>query len=599
MAELQGNEADEHGRQQQRRSPQGGQPDPTEASPIPMTLMSEVAWPRQMPPPAAGGQAAGSMSGGEPPTSYPTVGAVGGPRVTDPRLAGSRVTGPRVAGPPPVIAGPPPTIRSEVYRPEAYQPDRSRPVGPAGHAGPPAPTAPPVYRASGLVQGTTLGGPVGAGVAPTAQVAEAGDPHPVEAEHGMVEGAAEAAVEAAEVVGRAAMASAGFVQTHASRAMSRNLRTVLPTAAEWPVLDRRGVKEMTVRQFLVWRRSWLYFLLPAAIVSGVIHLVWLFFDDSTNLSKELTKTGTVVLVGTQLVQTLGYPVATALAVHWWARQRASRWALAAGWAASFLLPFAVAMIPFHYFAKSFGVEQAEAFGGAALATELDVGEQFIYGLAGAAFYLVTVVPIVLSIIPGVLRACVRIKSVLPESIVPGWFLVLAAPMYAMVLMLAFIAVNQVAGNLLLIVGVLLLMAAPAAYLWKASLFIRPVAGQLERRQLVGIQGVYAAVVALGLAAILLYVLTVRFGGRPVVGNTSPTVEIHHRAFLSVGTVLWEAIKFVIGYTARSMYITAVAVDLFMLVNLSVWRNTKAFAATAEAYAYDQIMADFEATAEAR
>jgi hypothetical protein len=496
--------------------------------------------------------------------------------------------------PPPTLVGqvgwPPPSLRPPPQQPTARQQQR-----PPVAAPPPSYAAQPVYPLpppTFVDRPATAGHPPAGRSAPGYPASVVPSPGRPASDHSAppLPYAAPATAGGGEPAGlaaRVAAASAGFVRTHTSRALSRNLRTVLPTAAEWPVLDARGVREMTVRQYLVWRRSWLMFLLPPAVLSAVFHLASLLGDGSTDFVKHLTWIGTIVLFGSALVQVVGYPAAAAVGLWWWDRHRVSRWALVVGWAASFLLPFGVALIPFHHFIK---LEAGDA--------EAMALQRFGLGVVGGMLYLVTLLPVVMSIIPGVLRACVRIKSVLPESIVPGWFLVIVAPMYALVLLLAFIAVNQVAGNLLLIGGVLLLMAAPAVYLWKTPLFIRPVAGQIERRQLAGLQGVYATVVGVGLLLLLAYVMTIKVLDYPLVGDTSEGAQ-PHPALIGTGAVLWEAAKFVLGYLARSMYITAVAVDLFMLVNLSVWRNTKAFGQTPQAYAYDQIMADFEATAGGR
>ena len=185
----------------------------------------------------------------------------------------------------------------------------------------------------------------------------------------------------------------------------------------------------------------------------------------------------------------------------------------------------------------------------------------------------------------------RIKSLLPESIVPGWFLVVATPLYALILLLVFILVNQVAGNLLLIFGVLLLIGRPRG-LSLSYAAVHTAAGltgtaPADRSA----SDAVCLVSCVAMLLLLIYVSTVELFGRPLVGTEA------NQAIIGAGRMLWEATKFMLNYIARSMFITAVAIDLFMYVNLSVWKNTKAFNQTPEAEAYDRLMGSFQAATE--
>jgi hypothetical protein len=366
-----------------------------------------------------------------------------------------------------------------------------------------------------------------------------------------------------------------FIRTHSRRALARDMRSIQPTAYEEPILTARGVQEVTVRQYLAWRRSWLYFFLLPATISAIFHLITIFETDW----KIFTGFGAFLSIVVQLLQASGFVAAAFLAAWWWDNHRRSQLMLLLGFATSFLLPIAFAILPLHWFLDLGGAQ------GQALAMQKEV-----IGLLAGMAYFVTLLPTVLSLLPGVLRACVRIKSLLPESIVPGWFLVVAAPIYALILMLAFIAVNQAAGNALLILGMLLLMGAPAVYLYRTPLFIRPLMDQRDRGKLDQLQVIYVAVAAAGFLMLLIYFANLQLFGHPLVGDEGSG------AFITTGRMLWEATKFAVNYIGRSMFITAVAVDVFMLVNLSVWRNTKAFSSTPEAEGYDRLMTAFDSVA---
>ena len=66
--------------------------------------------------------------------------------------------------------------------------------------------------------------------------------------------------------------------------------------------------------------------------------------------------------------------------------------------------------------------------------------------------LAALLPAVLALIPGVLKGCLRVKTLLPASTLPGWFVVMAAPLYALFLLAVFVGINQVTNDPLLIGG---------------------------------------------------------------------------------------------------------------------------------------------------
>lgn len=160
------------------------------------------------------------------------------------------------------------------------------------------------------------------------------------------------------------------------------------------------------------------------------------------------------------------------------------------------------------------------------------------------------------------------------------------------LLVVFVAVNQVAGNLLLVGGVLLIMASPAVFLIRTDLLVKPVIEEKERRRIEALQVVYVATILIGMALLLTYVFTLKVMGKPVVGNTE-AVPPEPTALIGVGRFTWEVMTFLIAYSAKSVFVTAVAIDLFMMLNLSVWKNLKAFEGTQHAAVYDHIMDSFQ------
>jgi hypothetical protein len=62
---------------------------------------------------------------------------------------------------------------------------------------------------------------------------------------------------------------------------------------------------------------------------------------------------------------------------------------------------------------------------------------------------------VLSLIPGVQKACLRVKGLLPQSVLPGWFVVVASTLYGLFLLVIFVAVDQVTTELAVLASIAL------------------------------------------------------------------------------------------------------------------------------------------------
>src|SRR5262249_60722183 len=113
-------------------------------------------------------------------------------------------------------------------------------------------------------------------------------------------------------------------------------------------------------------------------------------------------------------------------------------------------------------------------------------------------------PAVLALVPGLLRACVRIKRLLPESMLPGWFLVAAAPFNSLLVLVTVVALAQVAPSPLLVAGMLLWLAAPLAYLARAQTFTRPLGSANDLRSLARVQVVAWALILASAVCLIAY-----------------------------------------------------------------------------------------------
>jgi hypothetical protein len=267
------------------------------------------------------------------------------------------------------------------------------------------------------------------------------------------------------------------------------------------------------------------------------------------------------------------PAAALAALLLWTRPRASRAILLAGWCASFLLPVAIALMPWGWWT----VEPSPAT--TAEARLLRQTERLVEGLVWGNYYLFVLSPAVLALVPGLLRACVRIKLLLPESILPGWFLVAAAPFNGLLVLVTVVALAQVAPSPLLVAGTLLWVAAPLAYLVRARTFTRPLDSPEELRGLTRVQAVAWALIAASSLCLITYAATWHVFGRRLVG-------------LEPGTSLlrpWDVVRYFLDFLGRSLFVTVLGADLLLRATLSAWRHEREFLQTGRAKQYDQLM----------
>ena len=214
--------------------------------------------------------------------------------------------------------------------------------------------------------------------------------------------------------------------------------------------------------------------------------------------------------------------------------------------------------------------------------------------AGALSVYLTLMPAVLSLIPGILRGCLRIKALIPESILPGLFLVAATPLYILLFLVIFTTVNQAVGNVLLIGGILALLGAPLLYLFNARTFTRPLRTDEEIAKVGSVQKSVLVVVGIGLVLLLIAAFTASiwipgpggaFRQALVLGFDSDTSLMQP----------WQlgVIQFPIEFIVRSLFTTVLVADLFMLMNLQLWQHTREFQASPEAASYDRLMVEIE------
>jgi hypothetical protein len=269
------------------------------------------------------------------------------------------------------------------------------------------------------------------------------------------------------------------------------------------------------------------------------------------------------------------PASSLLAAVYWARPRASRSILMAGWAASFLVPVAIALTPWSWWEVEPAAGRVQRF------------ERIAEGVVWGFYYIAVLSPAVLALVPGVMRACIRVKMLLPGAVLPGWALVAAAPFNGLLVLVTFVSLAQVAPSSLLLAGMLLWLAAPLVYLARAGIYTRPIASVDELRSARRTQAV-AWVLALGSAGCLIaYVVTWEAFGLRLIGYEAKTSLFRP----------WQVVRYCLDFTGRALFVTVLGADLLLRATLSAWRHQRAFQASPAAADFDRLMERLESGTE--
>lgn len=373
---------------------------------------------------------------------------------------------------------------------------------------------------------------------------------------------------------------AGFPQTtvaigtHLKRAFDWNLRSIEIHPSEQQLLLANGVDEDNASRFLIWRRSVLTIVAPVTGLMALLALIGVIFNTEW---AGLTAIGVIAEL-LPILTLFALPVTAYMAARIWYRHRRSRSVLLRGWLIALVTPLLLALLPYTWRVPTMGNPMQAAQ----------------VSILGAMVVYVTLMPAVLSLIPGVLRGCLRVKSLLPQSTLPGWFLIAATPLYILLFMVVFSTINQVLGNFLLLLGVLALVGSPVMYLVNSRTFTRPLSQPEDIARIGSVQNVALLITGAGLLLVMLWAVTFEM----TVPTQMGTQQVGLIGVSEANSMLrpWDPdlIRFPIEFIARSMFTMVVVADLIMLMNLSLWRDDRAFDGSQDAIAdYDRMMAEIE------
>lgn len=351
---------------------------------------------------------------------------------------------------------------------------------------------------------------------------------------------------------------------------------------------RTSSADLTLSRFLTWRRSVLVLMLVLTALTAAV-------DTAARLVESPRHSFTILLKlepeSGPLEQTLfgdvadviwllsfyAMPASALLAVILWSRPRTSRTILLAGWIAAFLVPVAIALTPWSWWSLE---PPPPASVEARLVRQY---ERIAAGLAWGYYYAVVLSPAVLALVPGVMRACIRVKMLLPEATLPGWLLVAAAPFNGLLVLVTFVAVAQVAPSPLLLAGMLLWLAAPLVFLARAQDYTRPLSSADELRSVWRVQALAWFLVLGSVACLIAYAVTWEAFGLRLVG-LDPKSSLCRP---------WQVARYFLDFSGRALFVTVLGADLLLRATLSAWQHQRTFLATPAAKGYERLMEKLE------
>jgi len=359
------------------------------------------------------------------------------------------------------------------------------------------------------------------------------------------------------------------------RTRAANPTQIAPTPEEEQRLTQAGY-DPVVKKYAVWRRAVLWVAVVPTAFAALFRLISLLNMEKDEKSY-YSAVGTILLF-LQTFALFALPFAAVLASMAYDNLAKSARYVLIGGLISIGVPLLVAFAPSGLILDPTPAERETA-------ESVQMRKKAFGAVLGITFYLL-LMPMVLSLLPAVSRACVRVKGFLPESLVPGWGLVASVPLLALLTLATFVVVYHAASNILLVFGLLLCIGAPLLYLTKFKILTRPITESQDMQALARTQVYELATMAFGILLVIVFLFNAK-----IIGTDKETSALRPWS-LTLHNV-W------IEYLGRSLFLTVLFADLLVRMAVMVWREDRAFAGTGPAANFDRTMSGFGEAVEAK
>lgn len=261
-------------------------------------------------------------------------------------------------------------------------------------------------------------------------------------------------------------------------------------AASPPILDHN------LQAFLAWRRSVLFVVACALIPLSIIGIIgalrvtdWkaIFFVKFTPAAAEAVF---LWVCWSQLKQ--------------WANWRQQRRKLFYGWLLFMLTPFVVFIYPLNaFFEEIRGAvsSQEKRLMLAALGVD-GIYRQAVMPFVFSMIAMLQLAPKAISLMPGLIRSSMVIKLLFPGVSAPGWLIVMASPLYALLAYVILIIPYQFTGSGWFIAGVLGVVAGQAVLARAGFALARPMSEDEAMVQIKKVRRYYITVMILSAVLII-------------------------------------------------------------------------------------------------
>jgi hypothetical protein len=240
-----------------------------------------------------------------------------------------------------------------------------------------------------------------------------------------------------------------FLKISAKRAFRLRIEPteVLPSERESLEQASPPIVDTNLQGFLAWRRSVLFLvavaLVPLTII-GFLDAMLVGQATPIRVVKMAPVLAEMVFLGICWSQLRNW-------AHWRKQRRLLLW----GWLLFLATPFIVFVYPLRsVFDSAFSIEDARAMSLTGVTAKLAP-----FKIAMIA--MLQLAPKAISLMPGLIRASLVIKLLFPGSPAPGWLIVVAAPLYALLAYVILIVPYQFTGSGWFIAGVIGIVAGQA------------------------------------------------------------------------------------------------------------------------------------------
>ena len=347
------------------------------------------------------------------------------------------------------------------------------------------------------------------------------------------------------------------IGTHITRNFTCQISLARPTKTEEILLNEKNVKLDALRSYYVWRRSSLLLAMPLIFAGMIFGFIDLFQQWRSSDTKAARNGFGKLLILIQNIDSTVLFIGVVAGFVFWNQFTTSLRIVRITFLLSFVMPLIPALFPLE---MTLNTETKAVFSN----DKVSEADLFFTKLLISLSYMLTLLPVIISFPGGALRAALRIRWLLPESMLSGWILVVSAPFYSILLCITLIVVLQVAGNFVLFLGTLLVVAAPWIYVIRGRFYVH-LWTEEKKQQALLTQRIVGILTLVGYVFIISFAFTGDVSGVGFVGDQNSSDPIYLLSYVQAFRILVETL-------GRLFVTTLMFCDVILRMNLENWQD---------------------------